>query len=157
LQSLVIRIAVNALALWVAAEIIGGITLEEGFVKILLVAVIFGVVNAVVKPIAKLLTLPAIILTIGLFTLVINAVMLLITDWLTDALTVDGFGTALLGAIVISIVSNVRAIMSSTSVKPAGRRIRARCRAGFMVLRAVATSSARRCVLFPVRTTTRAR
>jgi putative membrane protein len=105
LQSLVIRIAVNALALWVAAEIIGGITLEEGFVKILLVAVIFGVVNAVVKPIAKLLTLPAIILTIGLFTLVINAVMLLITDWLTDALTVDGFGTALLGAIVISIVS----------------------------------------------------
>jgi putative membrane protein len=105
LQSLIIRIAVSALALWVAAEIIDGITLEEGFAKILLVAVIFGVVNAVVKPIAQLLTLPAIILTVGLFTLVINAAMLLLTDWLTTALTVDDFGSALLGAIVISIVS----------------------------------------------------
>jgi putative membrane protein len=99
------RIGVNAVALWVTSEILTGVDLQEGFWKIVLVAVIFGVVNAVLRPIAKLLSFPAIFLTLGLFILVINAVMLIVTDWLTASLTVDGFGDALLGALIISVVS----------------------------------------------------
>ena len=105
MRALAIRIGINALAVWAAAELIGGITVEEGLGSILIVAVIFGLVNAVLKPIAILFTFPAIILTLGLFTLVINAVMLLVTDAIAGGLDVDGFGAALLGAIVISLVS----------------------------------------------------
>lgn len=105
MKRIVIRIAVNAIALWVAAQLISGIKLEKGFWKIVLVAAIFGLVNAFLRPIAKLLSLPVIILTLGLFILVINAVMLLITDWLTKSLAVDNFGSAMLGALVISVVS----------------------------------------------------
>lgn len=105
MRTLAIKIGINALALWVAAELIGGIAVGPGLGSILLVALIFGVVNAVLKPIAKLLTFPVIILTLGLFTLVINAVMLLITDAVTGGLEVDGFGAAVFGAVVISVVS----------------------------------------------------
>ena len=104
-QRFLIRTAVNALALWVASLFISGFRLERGFWKILLVAVIFGLVNAVVRPIAKLLSLPLIVLTLGLFTLVINALMLLLTDWLTASLEIDGFGSAIWAAIIITLVS----------------------------------------------------
>ena len=105
MKRIVIRVAVNAVALWVAAALISGISLEKGFWKVVLVAAIFGLVNAFLRPIAKLFSLPLIILTLGLFILVINAVMLLITDWLTASLEVENFGSALLGALVISLVS----------------------------------------------------
>ena len=105
MRRILIRIGINAVALWVASELVGGISLEEGLWKILLVAAIFGVVNAFVRPVAKLLSLPVIILSLGIFILVINAVMLLITDWLTASLEVDGFGSAFWGAVIISIVS----------------------------------------------------
>lgn len=104
-QRILIRMAINGVALWIASLLIDGIKLAEDFWKIVLVVVIFGLVNALVKPVAKLLSLPFIVLTLGIFILVINAVMLLITDWLTASLEVDGFFDALLGAIVISIVS----------------------------------------------------
>lgn len=104
-QRILIRMAINGVALWIASLLIDGIELAEDFWKIVLVVVIFGLVNALVKPVAKLLSLPFIVLTLGIFILVINAVMLLITDWLTASLEVDGFFDALLGAIVISIVS----------------------------------------------------
>ena len=75
---------------------------------LLIVAAIFGVVNAVVKPIAKLVSLPFIILTLGLLIFVINALMLLLTSWITGKLDVqfhvDGFGAALLGSLVITLV-----------------------------------------------------
>ena len=102
---LALRIAVNAIALWVAAELIGGIELASGLGSVLLVAIIFGLVNAVVKPVATLLTLPVTLLTLGLFLLVVNAGMLGLTAWLTDSLDVDGFWPAVLGAIVVSLVS----------------------------------------------------
>ena len=105
MRRILIRIGVNAVALWVASELVGGISLEEGFWKILLVAVIFGLVNALVRPVAKLLSLPVIILSLGIFILVINAAMLLITDWLTASLEIDGFGAAFWGAVIITIVS----------------------------------------------------
>lgn len=88
-----------------AAEIIGGITLERDFWKLVLVAAIFGVINAVLKPVMVLLSIPFIVVTFGIALIVINALMLLLTDAITDSLTIDNFGSALLGAIVISIVS----------------------------------------------------
>ena len=105
MRRVLILVGVNAIALWVSAELISGITLEEGLWNVLLVAAIFGLVNVVVKPIAKILSLPLIMLSLGVFILVINAVMLLLIDWLTAALEIETFGSALWGAVVVSIVS----------------------------------------------------
>ncbi len=102
---LILRIAVNAVALWAAAELVDGVTLSQQFWQVILVALIFGVVNAVIKPIATLFSLPFIVLTLGLFTLVVNTLMLMLTDALTSGLTVAGFGSAFWGALVISLVS----------------------------------------------------
>jgi putative membrane protein len=77
-------------------------------ITLLAVAVIFGLVNALVRPIVKLLTLPLLLLTLGLFTFVVNALMLLLTSWLSRQLelpfVVDGFVSALFGALIISLV-----------------------------------------------------
>jgi len=104
---LIIRILVNAAALWVAAQIVTGIELSGSIWAILLVALIFGVINAIIKPIVKLFSLPILVVTLGLFALVINAAMLALTAALTDNLSVDGFIPALLGALVISVVGAV--------------------------------------------------
>ena len=105
MRRVLILVGVNAIALWVSAELISGITLEEGLWKILLVAVIFGLVNVCVKPVAKIFSLPLIVLSLGVFILVINAVMLLLIDWLTASLEIETFGSALWGAVVVGIVS----------------------------------------------------
>ncbi len=102
---LILKLLINALALWVAGELIGGIDLTGDFWQILLVALIFGLVNTFIKPILKLLSLPVIILTLGLFTLIINAGMLGLTAAITDYLSIEDFWSALLGALVISVVS----------------------------------------------------
>ena len=104
---LILKLLINALALWLAGELISGINLEGDFWTILLVALIFGLVNTFLKPILKILSLPVIILTLGLFALVINAAMLGLTAAITDALAIADFWSALLGAIVISVVSSV--------------------------------------------------
>ena len=105
----IIKVLINAAALWVAARFVPGIDLSEtaDVWQILLIALVFGLINAVLKPILKLLSLPVIILTLGLFAIVVNAILLAITAGLMDALTIDGFLPALLGAIVISIVSAI--------------------------------------------------
>jgi putative membrane protein len=113
MTNLIIRLLANAVALAVATWIVGGITLSGAttgrkVLTLLIVAAIFGVVNALVKPIAKLLSLPFIILTLGLLLIVINALMLLLTSWISGELDVpfhvDGFWPALFGALVISVV-----------------------------------------------------
>jgi len=104
-RNLVIRLFINAVALWGAASVVSGIELSDDFWAVLIVALIFGVVNALIKPLVTLLTLPLLILTLGLLTLVINAGMLLLTAVLTRHLSVDGFWAALLGGLVISAVS----------------------------------------------------
>ena len=107
-----IWVVVNALALAAAAWLLDGIrvtgaTTEERVITLVLVALIFGVLNAVVAPIIKLLSLPFIILTLGLFLLVINAGMLMFTSWLSLELGlgfhVDGFWTAVGGAIIVTL------------------------------------------------------
>ena len=104
---LILKLLINAAALWAASKLISGITLDGAFLTILIVALIFGLVNTFIKPILKVLSFPVIILSLGLFTLVINAAMLGLTAGLTDALSIKDFWSALLGAIVISIVSAV--------------------------------------------------
>lgn len=103
----IIRLLINAAALWVAATLIDGIRLEGSWLAIGIVALVFGLVNAFIKPVLKILSLPALILTLGLFTLVINAALLGLTAALTDALTVEGFWSAVLGGLVISVVSAI--------------------------------------------------
>lgn len=119
-MKLIFRLIINAAALWVAAVIIPGISLGEGSVDVgslLVVALIFGVVNAVIKPIVAFVTCPAYVITLGLFTFIVNALMLLITGWLANqfglGFQVDGFLPALLGGVIISIVSTVLSIFVS--------------------------------------------
>ena len=108
----VIWVLVNALALATATALLGGIeltgdTTTDQVITLILVALIFGVVNAVIAPVVKLLSLPFILLTLGLLLIVINALMLLLTEWISGlfdlGFEVDGFWTAVLGAIIISI------------------------------------------------------
>jgi len=107
MRNFVIRLFVNALALSAAAYVVNGITLSGGFGDVLLVALIFGLVNALLKPIVFLLSLPFLLLTLGLFAFVVNGAMLLLTARLTEHLAVSGLGAAILGSIVISLVSMV--------------------------------------------------
>jgi putative membrane protein len=106
---LLLRVLINAAALWVAVRFVPGIAYTGTPLMLLCVAIVFGVVNSVVKPIVILLSIPAVLLTLGLFLLVINALMLWLTGWLSTALGlgfhVEGVGAAFLGAIVVSLVS----------------------------------------------------
>ncbi|MEU2432236.1 MULTISPECIES: phage holin family protein [unclassified Streptomyces] len=114
MKNFVVKTIANAGALAVAIWLIQDITLTgdntgKKALTLVLVALLFGLVNFFVKPLARLLTLPLFVLTLGLFTLVINALMLLLTSWLADKLGlnfhVEGFWTAVLGGLIISIVS----------------------------------------------------
>ncbi|MCC3281891.1 MULTISPECIES: phage holin family protein [Arthrobacter] len=120
---LLLQILVNGLALWVAGWILPGITVSESgtmtgnetldvVLAYLFIGLVFGVVNALVRPIVRLLALPLTILTLGLFSIIINAGMLMLTSWLTSFtpvhFAVDSFfWTAILASIIISIVSMV--------------------------------------------------
>jgi putative membrane protein len=104
-----VRLLINAVALWVAVKLVPGITYSGDLLPLLAVALVFGVVNAFLRPILKLLTLPLIFLTLGLFALVVNGLMLSLTSYLAGALGlpfhVEGCWTAIFGALVVSIVS----------------------------------------------------
>lgn len=114
-MSLLLRIVINAVAIWLAAQLLPGLTVVGGddtsttVLVYFVVGLLFGVVNAVVKPIVSAITFPLYIVTLGLFTLVVNALMLMLTGWLSEqtdyGLRIDGFGWALLGALIVSVVS----------------------------------------------------
>ena len=110
-MSFLIRLVINAIALWLATRLVDGLTFDGDMVFLFVVALIFGVVNSVVKPILMLLTFPALILSLGLFLLVLNAVMVWLTGAISDAaglgFHVEGFGAAFLGGLVVSVVSFV--------------------------------------------------
>ncbi|MBC9819812.1 phage holin family protein [Terrabacter sp. MAHUQ-38] len=117
LLNFALQTVINAVALWVAAWAIPGITFGEGrtgnvFWTVVLVALIFGIVNAFIKPVAKLLSMPFIILTLGLFVFIVNALMLELTSWLADKLGLafhvgHFFWDAVLGALVVTFVSMI--------------------------------------------------
>jgi putative membrane protein len=111
---LLVRLLATAVALAVAAWLVDGISVGPGTdteraLTLLGVAIIFGLVNAIIRPILRLLTLPLVVLTLGLFLLVLNALMLLLTEWIAEqfdlAFQVDGFWSALLGALIVTVVS----------------------------------------------------
>jgi len=110
-----IRLLVNAAALWVATQVVSGVTFDGGVLPMLGVALVFGVVNALLRPVAKILTFPIIIVTLGIFALVINGLMLWLTSSLSSALGlgfhVSGFWAAFWGAIVVSLVSLVLSML----------------------------------------------
>lgn len=106
MRNFLIRVVINALALAATAYILPGITVSSDVGAVLLVALIFGVINAIIKPIVVILTLPFTILTLGLFIFVVNGLMLLLTSSLSGGrLAVAGLGTAILGGIVMGIAA----------------------------------------------------
>lgn len=109
MREFVLRLIVNAVAIFVTAQILPGITLvNDGLGSLLLIALVFGVLNALVKPLLILLTCPFILLTLGLFTCVINGLLLMLTADLSGGrLIVNGIGPAIIGGIVMAIVSMV--------------------------------------------------
>ncbi len=121
-MKLLLRLVGNAIALYAASALIDGIQFGAGgevdLGSLLMVTLIFGVVNAVIKPFVKVATCPAYLVTLGLFTFVINALMLLLTGVLAGLFNVDfqidGFGPAFRGAIVISLVSFLLSLFMST-------------------------------------------
>ena len=104
-----LRLLINAAALWVAIQLVDGIEHRGSWWALLFVALVFGILNASIRPLLKLLSLPIIILTLGLFIFVINALMLLLTGWISGKLNlgfyVNGFWDAFFGGLVISVVS----------------------------------------------------
>ena len=96
---------INAFSIWVASLVVDGIQLGGTVFQILLVALIFGLINALIKPILTFFAAPLIVVTLGIVTLLINALLLVLTSWLTDALMVESLGSAILGALIISLVS----------------------------------------------------
>jgi putative membrane protein len=110
MERFILRTAINAIALWAAARIIPGIRYDT-VPSLLGVALVFGIINALLRPILQILTCPLILLTLGLFTFVINAILLLVTAAVGRTLGlgfwVDGFGPAFWGSLVVSIVSIV--------------------------------------------------
>ena len=112
----VLRWLVGALGLWLAAAVVDGIHVA-GTGTLLLAALLLGVVNAVVRPVLVLLTLPITVVTLGLFLLVINAAMLGLVALLLPGLAIDGFFAALLGSIIVSLVS----WLASWFIGPRGR------------------------------------
>jgi putative membrane protein len=109
MQQLFLRLAINAISLAAAIKLINGINFSGEWWKVILVAVVFGLVNALIKPIVQFFTLPLIIISLGFFTLLINAAMLAVTAALSEPLNlgleIAGFWPALWGALVISLVS----------------------------------------------------
>lgn len=104
-MKLLIRLIINAIALYAAAQLVNGIELTDQIGGIIFVSLIFGVINAILGPILKILSFPFILVTLGLFTLVINGLLLWLTASLSSSLSVSGFWAAFWGALVISIVS----------------------------------------------------
>lgn len=137
---IIVQIVINALALGAAVLLLNGVSItasssmveavggEKSFADVLallLVGVIFGVVNALVRPIVKLLSLPLTCLTFGLFSLVINTLMVLLTAWLSEfspaVLSVENFWWGLGASLIISLVSALLAFFSRNALAPTGR------------------------------------
>ncbi len=111
MRSLLLHWLLNAASLWVAAALIPGLDFYGGPGRLLLVAAVFGLINSTVRPLLTILTCPLIVLTLGLFTLVINALMLMATGWLPESwnlgFVVSGFWAAFFGGLVVGLVSLV--------------------------------------------------
>jgi putative membrane protein len=120
--SFTVRLLVNAAALWVATRIVPGVTFAGDWLSFFGVTLTFGIINAIVRPVTWILTFPFIIASLGLFLLILNGLMLLLTSRLSATLGlgfhVAGFGAAFWGALVVSIVSALLSILLRDSSRP---------------------------------------
>lgn len=112
----VIRVALNILGLWLATEIVGGFEIE-GTGSFIAAGLVLGIVNAIIRPIVLLLTLPFTVITLGLFILVVNALMLALVSALVSDFQIDGFGAAFIGAIIVGLTGWIGA----SFIGPRGR------------------------------------
>lgn len=103
-MALILRWAINTLALFVVAHVVPNFHYTT-WVALAIAAAVLGLLNALVKPVLFILTLPLTILTVGLFLLVLNAIILEMTAWLVPGFDIDGFGWAILGALLLSVIS----------------------------------------------------
>ena len=99
------KLVVIALAVWIVAAVVPGVEVQEGVSSYVVIAAIFAVLNVLVRPVLKLLSFPLLVLTLGLFLIVINAAVLGLTALLTERLAIDGFGPAVIAALIISAVT----------------------------------------------------
>lgn len=106
-MNLLVRWAALALSFWVATALVPGIVVKGGFTTYLWVALLFGLLNATLGSLLKILTLPAVILTLGLFLVVVNAAILMLVARWSDQLDVESFWSAIFAALIISIVTRV--------------------------------------------------
>ncbi len=115
MRRLLIRWFINTVALWVAVELVPGIDFRGNWQGLAILALIFGIINALIGPVLRFLTCPLIIITLGLFTLILNAIMLGLTAWIGQQLGfpfyIHGPIPALWGALVISVVSVILNIL----------------------------------------------
>jgi putative membrane protein len=122
----IIRLIVTAIALWVAVELIPGIGYQGAWWGLLLVALVFGVINALVRPVLVILSFPLIVLTLGLFIFILNAFLLWITGQVSGALgldfTVTGFWAAVVGGVIVGVVSTVLNLLVGSKPKRRKRR-----------------------------------
>ena len=105
LMRLLVRFAANAVALYVAAWLLSGVTYGDQGWTLLVAAAVFTLVNMWLRPVVRLLSLPLIIVTLGLFLFVVNVLMLYVTDWLVGDFEIRSFGAGVLAAIVVSVVN----------------------------------------------------
>lgn len=126
-RRILLRLLINALALWAAVEIVPGIYAEDPL-TIIIVALIFGLVNALIRPIVAFFTCPMIILTLGLFIFVLNALMLWFTGWVAGlfglGFGIQGFWPAFWGALVVSLVSFAISLIIKDEAEESRRRKR---------------------------------
>lgn len=117
----IVRWVINAVALFLAVYLVPGVNLQGGWVSILWLALIFGLINAFLRPLLKLLTCPLIILTLGLFTLLINTFLFWLTSQVGQAFgigfTIDGFWPAFLGGLVVTVVSVIMSLILKDELK----------------------------------------
>lgn len=116
MNGFLLRLAISAFGLWVASKLVPGVQIDDGW-TLIWAALLLGIVNALVRPIALLITLPLTLLTLGLFILVINAAMISLVAAMLDGFRLSGFGAALLGALVVSITS----WLAASFIGPKGR------------------------------------
>ena len=105
-MNLIIRLLLNALAVFILANILNGVSVD-GYTGAIIVAIVLSILNLLVKPILVILTLPVTILTLGLFLLVINALIILLADKLIDGFNVSSFWTAILFSVLLSILQSL--------------------------------------------------
>jgi putative membrane protein len=126
-MSFALRLLINAAALWVAIEIVPGVSYSGGWMPFVFLALLFGVINSTLRPLAKILTFPLILVTLGLFALVVNGLMFWLVGAIAAALAIDfrvgGFWAAFWGALVVSIVSTLLSIFFRKELRPHGRHV----------------------------------